>query len=95
MLPVTLNKDLSLISYLCISVAEPKNIALGKPAWQINDYGANYKAAKAVDGNDDPLFSRNSCACTKSASYAWWSVDLKKRYEITNVEITNRQAARK
>ena len=70
-----------------------ENIALEKPTWQIDDYESYTKAPKAVDGNKNPVFNQKSCACTKSNEHAWWSVDLKAEYDVTNVKITNRNAA--
>jgi hypothetical protein len=72
-----------------------KNVALGKPAKQINDYksslyGTAY-ASRAVDGNVDGIFAdRSVSSTTANTSQAWWQVDLKYVYQLSEIKIWNR-----
>ena len=83
------------MSFSFLSEPRPKNLAKGKPTWQIDNHVPYTSSSKAVDGNKDPVLGHKSCACTKYQLYAWWAVDLKKKYTITKVEITNRLSSGK
>ncbi|MEN6435997.1 MAG: choice-of-anchor Q domain-containing protein, partial [Anaerolineaceae bacterium] len=72
-----------------------KNVAVGKPARQSNDYksslyGTAY-ASRAVDGNVDGTFSNRSVSSTTAnTNQAWWQVDLKSSYQLSEIKIWNR-----
>ena len=72
------------------------NIALNRPATQVNDYTFNTYAGAAVDGNLNPVFSGHSCACTKNSSPApWLKIYLgEKAALIYSIALVNRKAAR-
>ncbi|XP_067942849.1 fucolectin-6-like [Watersipora subatra] len=67
------------------------NLALNKPAKQSSNYAdSDYLAQKAVDGNTDGFdFSR-----TELKANQWWMVDLGEQYEVTNIELYNRNENR-
>ncbi len=72
-----------------------KNVAVGKPARQSNDYksslyGTAY-ASRAVDGNEDGTFSNRSVSSTTAnTNQAWWQVDLKSSYQLSEIKVWNR-----
>ena len=69
---------------------EDNNLALNKPAWQISTV-ARGNASRAVDGNPDTIYSNGFCSHTnESHDKPWLTVDLKQRYLIQKVNITNR-----
>ena len=65
------------------------NLAFGKPAWQssTSDEGC---AIRAVDGNREGNFSKQSCSLTDVDEVPWWVVDLQAEHNIIRVAITNR-----
>ncbi|XP_032893986.1 uncharacterized protein LOC116984036 [Amblyraja radiata] len=66
-----------------------ENVALGaRPTQSSTDDGAG--AERANDGNNDSDFWHGSCARTKKSKNPWWRVDLKERYKVSDVKITNR-----
>ncbi|ROL51274.1 Fucolectin-1 [Anabarilius grahami] len=65
------------------------NLALGATAVQSTTYPQS-GAQNAVDGNRNPIFSRQSCSATNADRNPWWRVDLLEVYKITRVSITNR-----
>lgn len=60
-------------------------MALNKSAVQ----SSGSDAGRAVDGNRDPEFARNSCSFTEVETSPWWRVDLQNVYKIKAVMITN------
>ena len=74
-------------------ILDGKNLALGKPAWQMHTSYSGY-AQYAVDGNPDPYYYNNSCSHTGYSDFAWWIVDLQSQYKITRVSITNRDSGK-
>ena len=71
--------------------ADPINLALDKDAWQISDYAGNV-AQRGNDGNFDPSLNNRGCSMTTNLYNAWWSVDLKKSYQITSVVVATRDS---
>ena len=73
-----------LIVYLIVD-----NLALGKTATQSSDYYNNpsaYPASNAVNGKLDD-FTHTLTDTTNQ----WWMVDLEKPYNVTTIELYNRQ----
>jgi cytochrome c peroxidase len=68
---------------------EPALLSKGKPATQSSTDGSA-SASRAVDGNIDGLWSKNSVTHTRYSAQPWWQVDLGKASKITKVEIYNR-----
>ena len=66
-----------------------QNLALRKPATQSSTTN-NGDAARAVDGNTDGSWSRNSVTHTDSNAQAWWQVDLGGARAIKQVVVYNR-----
>ena len=65
------------------------NLALRKPTWQ-SSTKARMGAIRAVDGNRDGDFSKQSCSLTDVDEVPWWVVDLQAEHNIIRVAITNR-----
>ncbi|XP_048057798.1 uncharacterized protein LOC125275143 isoform X2 [Megalobrama amblycephala] len=72
-----------------LHICVPRNLALGATAVQSSTYPQS-GAQNAVDGNRNPIFSRQSCSATNGDRNPWWRVDLLNVYKITRVSITNR-----
>ncbi|XP_036395444.1 uncharacterized protein LOC118785025 [Megalops cyprinoides] len=68
----------------------PVNVALRGKATQSSTYSYMSRAAKAIDGNHDGVFSRGSCTHTEGETNPWWRLDLMDVYRVTSVTITNR-----
>ncbi|KAG7469845.1 hypothetical protein MATL_G00133170 [Megalops atlanticus] len=68
----------------------PVNVALRGKATQSSTYNYMSRAAKAIDGNRDGVFSRGSCTHTEGETNPWWRLDLMDVYRVTSVTITNR-----
>jgi hypothetical protein len=68
---------------------QPDNIALFKPAKQINTFGAGH-ANRAVDGNTDGHWHRGSVSHTNGSENPWWEVNLLEEYDITSITVYNR-----
>jgi hypothetical protein len=65
------------------------NLAEGKKATQINTaYGGT--ASRAVDGDTETSFGKESCTHTNKAKDPWWKVDLTKVAEVHRVIVWNR-----
>ena len=75
-------------------LAEPTNLALGKPATQsslLQKKSEEYSyAGNAVDGNISGHFDEKSLAHTKQEYTPWWQVDLGEAASISEVKIWNR-----
>ena len=73
-----------------------KNIALLKPAWQIDDTVWGGVASNGVDGNTNAdWFNGGSCTHTNAdtsdaVNNNWWVVDLQSRYSVEKVILYNR-----
>lgn len=69
---------------------QPNNVALFKPAEQINTFGAGH-ANRAVDGNTDGHWHRGSVSHTNNGTEnPWWEVDLLEEHYISSITIYNR-----
>lgn len=66
------------------------NVALHKPAKQIDTYDSRGAAGNAVDGNTDGNYNSKSTTHTTSKNEAWWEVDLVYESRIFTVHIFNR-----
>ena len=66
----------------CFTVHTDENLALNKPASQVNTY-MNRVASLAVDGRQD------THSCTNSAVHPWLSVDLGAAYDVGRVTLTH------
>lgn len=73
------------------SWSKSANLALGKAAQQSSDNYAspNGVAAKAVDGNRDPVYANGSVTHTRLDAQAWWQVDLEQVSYINKVRLWN------
>ncbi|HEX5709518.1 MAG TPA: PQQ-dependent sugar dehydrogenase [Pyrinomonadaceae bacterium] len=65
------------------------NLALGKPTAQ-SSTGFGGVASRAVDGNPDGAWTRNSMSTTLADAQAWWEVDLGSSRQLDHVKIWNR-----
>lgn len=70
-------------------MSKGKNIALKKPASQ-SSTGYSGEAKRAVDGNSNGLYSKNSVTHTSGKDIPWWEVDLQKVSSIDELFIYNR-----
>ncbi len=69
--------------------SDSKNIALAGVASQ-SSTGYNAPAARAIDGNTDGDFYKNSVTHTNAESNPWFEIDLKQSHPIDEVVIWNR-----
>jgi hypothetical protein len=83
--------------YLYLYSAE--ELAHRKPAWQSSTFieplkpnPFPYNASLALDGNENPKFTMNTCTHTAlhGSDNPWWAVDLLAVYQIKQVSIKNR-----
>ncbi|CAL8356166.1 unnamed protein product [Arctogadus glacialis] len=51
-------------------------------------------AERSIDGNNDPRWEHSSCSCTAPQAKAWWRLELPGVYQVSEIEVTNRNAAR-
>lgn len=66
-----------------------QNLALNKTTNQVNtDYGGDSR--RAVDGNTDGNYFKDSVTHTANAAQAWWEVDLGEINNIDSVRVWNR-----
>lgn len=71
------------------------NLALNKPADSSPRYSTSIGFPdRANDGDANPACC-SSCSHTKFLSMPWWKVDLLQAYDVSAVEIVNRNAHRK
>eukprot|EP00296_Roombia_truncata_P007618 JP446063.1.p1 GENE.JP446063.1~~JP446063.1.p1 ORF type:complete len:396 (-),score=101.69 JP446063.1:93-1280(-) len=76
---------------VAVSYSTPINVAQGKSATQINTRSAGGAASRAVDGNTDGRFNRNSVTHTATASAGnWWKLDLGGKYSVSQIKVYNR-----
>ncbi|MFO7745029.1 MAG: discoidin domain-containing protein, partial [Psychroflexus sp.] len=68
---------------------DPSNIALFKPAKQINTFEAGH-ANRAVDGNTDGHWHRGSVSHTNGSQNPWWEVNLLEEFDISSITVYNR-----
>ena len=61
-----------------------------KPASQFPDTYLKGSATKAVDGSTGDSVYRGMCAHTDWGNPAWWRVDLEANYNLTGIQIYNR-----
>ncbi|XP_069813077.1 uncharacterized protein [Dendropsophus ebraccatus] len=74
----------------CIPPPGATNIARGGEASQ-DSIAVDGNAKNAIDGNKDGTYSKGSCTHTSGAQNPWWKLNLKKKYKISTVVLTNRQ----
>ena len=70
--------------------AEPRtNVALNKPATQIDDHSPNMTANKAVNGdaNGNMWASTRPASATNSHANSWWQVDLQQVQTIASITV--------
>lgn len=65
------------------------NLALGKTATQSSTHEGR-EASRAVDGNTDGNYAKNTSACTTSQAQPWWQVDLGSVFAISAIALSNR-----
>ena len=73
--------------FLYITVLD--DLAKQKPAWQSSMYEYN-PASNAVDGKRLTTLAEGSCSHTNYEYSPWLTVDLRAKYKVTEVVITNR-----
>ena len=83
---------LGLILHPCQSET---NYAIGRYAWQKDIWSNTAIPSRAVDGDDNPAFSGNSCAMINTKQKPWWAVDLGQVIRISRIVVTNRNEKRK
>ncbi|XP_056655265.1 uncharacterized protein LOC103103854 isoform X3 [Monodelphis domestica] len=66
------------------------NIALGKFTYQSSTFHSTGLSGKAVDGNEDSDFYKNSCTHTNKDFEPWWMVDLTSKFIVDNVTVIPR-----
>ncbi|XP_073399449.1 uncharacterized protein [Dendrobates tinctorius] len=68
------------------------NIAINGEASQESDLQNPIMgyAKNAIDGGKDTDYQKGSCTHTNQTRSAWWKLDLKQIYKISNVVLTNR-----
>ena len=81
------NKILSLAEVEIVSLG--KNVARsGKASQSSTDYGG--EASRAIDGNSQGDFNKNSTTHTASSSNPWWEVELASPAWIERIQVFNR-----
>jgi len=73
-----------------IEVKPAVNLALGKVATQSSTYIGSAVATRAVDGDTNGSYNRNSVSHTDNDLNAWWQVDLGAQNDIHNIVLGNR-----
>jgi hypothetical protein len=86
--PTTIPTNTSVPTNIPVNAAG-NNLALGKPATQINT-NAGADASRAVDGNTDGNLQNNSVSNTLVNNEGWWQVDLQAVSNIDSINIWNR-----
>ncbi|KAG7267749.1 hypothetical protein CRUP_019654 [Coryphaenoides rupestris] len=89
--PLTSHLWLGLRRYL--TAASRINVALSGTATQSSTLG-NGEAKRAIDGNSSPDYSHLSCTHTGAEGKPWWRLQLPGVYRVSEIEVTNRNAAR-
>ena len=72
-----------------LSSDSPRNLALHGEAWQSSDGGYEAPASFAFDGNTDGNYYMHSTSHTGEDDHPFIAVDLKKRYRVGYVLVTN------
>ncbi|XP_042322587.1 uncharacterized protein LOC121930412 [Sceloporus undulatus] len=67
------------------------NVALDGKAFQSSSYSQLGAAEHAIDGSLVADFGHGSCTHTDYELNPWWMVDLKAEFNVTRVDITNRE----
>jgi hypothetical protein len=75
---------------LLITATPGLNIALGKPATQIDDHAPTTGAAKAVDGDTNGALWENYASGTNYHLNSWWQVDLQSVQNINSITVWGR-----
>jgi F5/8 type C domain-containing protein len=75
---------------LLITATPGLNIALGKPATQIDDHHPLTIASKAVDGNTDGAQWDGFASGTNYHLNSWWQVDLQSVQNINSITVWGR-----
>jgi hypothetical protein len=75
---------------LLITATPGLNIALGKPATQIDDHAPTTTAAKAVDGDTNGALWENYASGTNYHLNSWWQVDLQSVQNINSITVWGR-----
>ncbi|CAH1276894.1 NRP2 [Branchiostoma lanceolatum] len=66
------------------------NAALNRPANQSSTASGGVPS-RAVDGDDNPMWSEGSCTATAEERDPWWRVDLGTSWSVARVVVTNRK----
>jgi RHS repeat-associated protein len=74
---------------LLITAQPATNLALNKPATQIDDYSASTHASEAVDGDTNGVLGTSTSA-TGNHPNSWWQVDLQSVQSIDSITIWGR-----
>ncbi len=70
---------------------EVSNIAYLKKTKQSSNHDSSISGSKAVDGNREGDFEKNSCTHTnESETSHWWRVDFGREAKVQSVRISNR-----
>ena len=66
------------------------NLALNKPATQIDNHAPTTTASKAVDGNADSALWDGTTSATNYHQNSWWQVDLQSVQTISSITVWDR-----
>ncbi|XP_061495357.1 uncharacterized protein LOC133390557 isoform X2 [Rhineura floridana] len=66
------------------------NAALDGKAFQSSSYNKLGSAKNAIDGSTSSDYLRGQCTHTQKEANPWWTVDLRMRFVVVSVVITNR-----
>ena len=66
------------------------NLALSGKAVQSSLLSYQSFPHHAIDGNTEPLFSRESCSSTHYETKGWWRLELPGVYRVSELHVTNR-----
>ncbi|KAG7469844.1 hypothetical protein MATL_G00133160 [Megalops atlanticus] len=72
------------------TVSPDENVALRGIAAQSSQFDHLTQAMNAIDGLRNAEYSSGSCTHTKLQTDPWWRVDLRRKYRVNSVNITNR-----
>ena len=73
-----------------MAAGDPVEISLRSKLVTQSSTASNAVAVRAVDGNTDTTFSKNSCTATKEEESPWWRVDLDRPMAVKSVTVYNR-----
>nr|XP_060633183.1 uncharacterized protein LOC132776031 [Anolis sagrei ordinatus] len=67
-----------------------RNVAYDGKAYESSSYDSLSAPEHAIDGSTDAYYLRGHCTHTKLEVNPWWMVDLRARFRVLSVAVTNR-----